>query len=111
MSALDTRYIRNLRSKAGLTVDHSRRLTKPLGEGTRLGLATVFGIVKQSGANIWLYSEPGQRHDIQDLLPRDRYARACHGIIAWRVQNSAQEEVQFTGQDDRPPSASSQREQ
>ena len=53
--------------------------TKKIGEGTGLGLSTVYGIIKQTGGFIFATSESGQGTLFEMYLPKARYSNSCRG--------------------------------
>ncbi len=76
--------------------------TKSVGTGTGLGLATVYGIVKQSGGSIWVYSEVGKGTTFKVYLPVTESALPLEAPRDARLPGPTGSETILLAEDEEP---------
>ena len=102
------RYTMLAVSDTGIGMDQETQLrifdpfftTKEKGKGTGLGLSTVYGIVKQSGGNVWVYSEPQQGTSFKIYLPQIEAEVGGDGATAVSIIKRGSETVLLVEDED-----------
>jgi len=76
--------------------------TKEAGKGSGLGLATVYGVVQQSGGHLWVYSEPGKGSTFKVYLPRVQDSAGEGSKVQTQRATIRGSETILVAEDDRP---------